>query len=241
MVGCVNAVINLWAPWNGGNFLTRWETVSFSGRTQDVTHWTHVLDSVTLKDPPPPTPNQNKLPTLCRYVDPDCGTQWLAWRVSERHYIASLFVCLSACNVALITGNPSKIITTWGSLSHTWQYNVVLHRYSRYTGLIKCITFLVQFLAFQLLIGRKHYFVEPLSSPRGLRFENHWWNWKQRSKTLDGMPRGSASGPDRILRAYCQSWSMAECSLCKDQCCSRKTWLILFYELPHFWIPTAYC
>jgi len=69
--------------------------------------------------------------------------------------------------------------------------------------------------------------VEPLGSPRGLRFENHWWNWKQNSKTLVGMPRGSASGPDRVLRAYCQSWSMAECSVCKAQCCSRKTWLVL--------------
>jgi hypothetical protein len=41
------------------------------------------------------------------------------------------------------------------------------------------------------------------------------------------MPRGSASVPERVLRAYIQYWSMAECSLCKDQCCSRKTWLIL--------------
>jgi len=85
----VKAVMNLWAPWNVGNFLTSWETVSFSGRTHDVTHWTHVLDSVTLKDPFP-SPNQNKLPTHYRHVHPDCGTQRLAWRLSERRYITSL-------------------------------------------------------------------------------------------------------------------------------------------------------
>jgi hypothetical protein len=29
----VNAVMNLRVPWNAGNFLTNWESVSFSRRT----------------------------------------------------------------------------------------------------------------------------------------------------------------------------------------------------------------
>ena len=57
----VKAVINFWAPWNVGNYLTSWEAANFPGMTQDVTHWIHVLDSVSLKHP---APNQNKLPTL---------------------------------------------------------------------------------------------------------------------------------------------------------------------------------
>ena len=151
----VKAVMNLWALWNVGNFLTSWETVSFSGRTHDVTHWTHVLDSVTLKDPLP-SPNQNKLPTLYRHVHPDWNTA--TGLANFRTALHNITVCLSTCSVALIKRNPSKIITIWGSLTHNWQWDVVLHRCSRYTGFVKCITFLLHFLAPKLLIGRQKLF-----------------------------------------------------------------------------------
>jgi hypothetical protein len=181
----VKTVMNLLAPWNMGNFLTSWETVSFSGRTQDVTHWTHVFPA------PQPKQTSHTLPSRAPWVwNTATG---LATFGTALPYIT---VCLSSCNVALITHNPSKIITTWGAVSHIWQRNDVLYRCSRYTGFVKFITFLVRFLALEVLIGKKkNYFVEPLGSPRGLRFEIHCWNWKQRSKTLDGMPRGSASVP----------------------------------------------
>jgi len=156
--GVVKAVMNIWAPWNVGNFLTRWGTVTFFRKNSGCDSLNTCSGFSHLEGPPPLTQSKqtsHTLPTRAQWL---CNAATgLASFGTALHYIT---VCVSTCLPVRVQccanyANPSKIITSWGAPSHNWQCNVVLHRCSRYTGFVKCLTFLLQFLALELLISRQ--------------------------------------------------------------------------------------